>query len=51
MRDPLGMGGEVHLRICRKKIVAQRIEIVITSKKNIFKNYSPRTLSRNDFFA
>ena len=51
VRDPLGMGGEVHLRICRKKIVAQRIEIVITSKKNIFKNYSPRTLSRNDFFA
>ena len=51
VRDPPGMGGEVHLRICRKNTIAQRIEIVIKSKKNIFKNYSPWTLPRKDFFA
>ena len=51
VRDPLGMGGEVHLRICRKNTIAQRIEILIKSKKNIFKNYSPRALPRKYFFA
>ena len=43
---------ERHLRISRKKkIVALRTIIIIKFKRNIFKNYSPQILPRNDFFA
>ena len=43
---------ERHLRIGRKKkIVALRTIIIIKFKRNIFKNYSPQILPRNDFFA
>ena len=34
----------------RKKTVAKRTEIVIKSKRNILKKYSPRTLPMKDFF-
>ena len=41
-----------NLRISRKKkIVALRTIIIIKFKRNIFKNYSPQILPRNDFFA
>ena len=43
---------ERNLRISRKKkIVALRTIIIIKFKRNIFKNYSPQILPRNDFFA
>ena len=43
---------ERHLRISRKKkIVALRTIIITKIKRNIFKNYSPQILPRNDFFA
>ena len=40
-----------NLRIGGKNTIATRTGIVIKSKKNIFKNYSPRILLRKDFFA
>ena len=49
MRDPLGRKGSSFENL--KNTVTQRIEIVIKFEKNILKNYSPRTLSRKDFFT
>ena len=51
VRDPPGKKGEVHLGICRKNTITQRIEIIIKSKKNILKNYSHWILPMKDFSA
>ena len=47
-KDPL-QGGD--RRIGGENTVAIRTIIVIKSKRNIYKNYSPRTLARKIFFA
>ena len=39
------------LRISGENTVATRTIIVIKSRENVFKNYSPRILPRKDFFA
>ena len=39
------------LRIGGENIVTTRARIVIKSRENIFKNYSPQILPREDFFA
>ena len=49
VRDPPRMRGGSFENL--KSIVTQRTKIVIKSKKNILKNYSPRTLPRKDFFT
>ena len=49
VRDPPGIGGGSSDNL--KSNVTQKTEIVIKSKKNIFKNYSPQTLQMKDFFA
>ena len=49
VRDPPRMRGGSSENL--KSIVTQRTEIVIKSKKNILKNYSPQTLPRKNFFA
>ena len=49
MRDPPGRKGSSFENL--KNTVTQRTEIAIKFKKNILKNYSPRTLPRKDFFA
>ena len=46
MRDPPKAG---ETKICNKNTVVLRKVTVIKAKRNIFKNYSPRTLSRKNF--
>ena len=48
MRDPPRKVGQ---KIYRENTVALRTATVIKSKKNIFKNYSPKTLPRKNFYA
>ena len=48
VRDPPKMGDR---EIYRENTIVTRIKIVSKSKRTIFKNHSPQTSPRNDFFA
>ena len=50
MIDPLGTKGGGSAENLKNTVIP-KTEIVIKFKRNILKNYSPRTLPRKDFFA
>ena len=50
MIDPLGTKGGGSAENLKNTVIP-KTEIVIKFKWNILKNYFPRTLPRNDFFA